>query len=223
MGSFSVKRSSQTGIHSKTSFYRSSANKFQYSKRSYFTVGGRKIVAKRCNRTCPSRRNKNRFLFNIFCSPKENGRLETNHKSETSEQVSKETAFQNGTSKQSHKPSTTKRLGNFNRSDRCLSTYTQPCKMQKIPTFYIQGKAYQFTCLCFGPTLAPRTLTKIVSVIAAHLRLQSVRLAVYLDDCFLINQLKKLLLMDKEKALNFLVRLGLMIRLEKSALVQVKE
>lgn len=92
-------------------------------------------------------------------------------------------------------------------------------RFRKYLRFCIQGKAYQFTCLCFGPTLAPRTFTKVVSVIAAHLRLQNVRLAVYLDDWFIINQLRKLLLLDKEKTLNLLVRLGLMIRLEKSALV----
>ena len=59
----------------------------------------------------------------------------------------------------------------------------------------------------------------MVSAIAAHLRLQNVCLAVYLDDWFVINQLRKLLLQDKEKVLNLLVRLGLVIKLEKSALV----
>ena len=46
-----------------------------------------------------------------FCSPKENSRLETNYKSKTSEQVSRKTIFQDGLSKQSHKPGTTRRLG----------------------------------------------------------------------------------------------------------------
>ena len=141
MGSFSVKRRSQTGIYSKTSFYRNSANKCQCSKRSYFTVGGRKIVAKGAIEPVPPGEMKTGFYSTFFCSPKENGRFETNHKSETSEQVSKETAFQNGLSKQSHKPSTTRRLGNFNRSGRCLSTYTHPCKIQKIPTFLYTRKS----------------------------------------------------------------------------------
>ena len=92
-------------------------------------------------------------------------------------------------------------------------------RFRKFLRFCVQGKAFQFTCLCFGPTLAPRVFTKMVSAIAAHLRLQNVRLAVYLDDWFVINQLRKLLLQDKEKVLNLLVRLGLVIKLEKSALV----
>ena len=59
----------------------------------------------------------------------------------------------------------------------------------------------------------------MVSAIAAHLRLQNVRLAVYLDIWFVINRLRTLLLQDKEKMLNLLVRLGLVIKLAKSALV----
>ena len=59
-------------------------------------------------------------------------------------------------------------------------------RFRKFLRFCVQGKAFQFTCLCFGPTLAPRVFTKMVSAIAAHLRLQNVRLAVYLDDWFVI-------------------------------------
>ena len=92
-------------------------------------------------------------------------------------------------------------------------------RFRKFLHFCIQGKAFQFTCLCFGSTLAPRVFTKMVSAIAAHLRLQNVRLAVFLDDWFVINQLRKLLLQDKEKVLNLLVRLALVIKLEISALV----
>ncbi len=46
------------------------------------------------------------------------------------------------------------------------------------------GQPYQFKALCFGPKSASRVFTKIVSVVAAHLRAQSIRLAVYLDDWF---------------------------------------
>ena len=84
--------------------------------------------------------------------------------------------------------------------------------------FCIKGKCYQFTCLCFGPTVAPRVFTKVVSVVAAHLRMQNIRLAVYLDDWFLVNLIRKLLLIDREKALNLLSKLGFLINLDKSAL-----
>ena len=89
---------------------------------------------------------------------------------------------------------------------------------KKFLRFCIQGKVYQFTCLCFGPAVAPRVFTKVVSVAAAHLRTLNLRLAVYLDDWFLVNQIKKLLYADKKTALNLLVDLGFMINLKKSAL-----
>lgn len=132
MGSFGNKGWSQVRIHSQTTLHRNSTYKCKCPKRSYFTVGGRKITAKRCNRTCPSRKYEDRFLFNIFSSPKENRRLETNHKLETSKQVSKEAAFQDGLFKQSYKPSTTGRLGNFNRSSRRLPSYSNSCEIQEI-------------------------------------------------------------------------------------------
>ena len=139
--SLSLKRRSQVRFYDKTSILRSKTYECQCTKGSHFTVGGRKIITKRCNRTCASSRNGNRFLLNIFRSPKENRRLEANHKSKTSEQVSKETAFQDGLSKQSHKSSTTRRLGNISRSSRCLPTHTNSYKVQKISPLLRTGKS----------------------------------------------------------------------------------
>ncbi|CAC5394844.1 unnamed protein product [Mytilus coruscus] len=45
----------------------------------------------------------------------------------------------------------------------------------KYLRFCIQGNMYQFVALCFGPSQAPRAFTKIVTVIASHLRNQNVR------------------------------------------------
>ena len=91
---------------------------------------------------------------------------------------------------------------------------------KKYLRFYIQGKAFQFTCLCFGPTVTPRSFTKVVAVIhvAAYLRVQNLRLAVYLDDWFLVNQIKTFLMADKEKSLSLLVKLGFLVNIEKSTL-----
>ena len=48
--------------------------------------------------------------------------------------------------------------------------------------------------------------------------MQNVRLAVYLDDWFLVNQLRNMLIASKKRALNLLVDLGFMINLKKSEL-----
>ena len=63
---------------------------------------------------------------------------------------------------------------------------------RKYLRFCVENQCYQFVhvALCFGPTSAPRVFTKIVYVVAAHLRLQNVRLASYLDDWLAVNQLR---------------------------------
>ena len=91
-------------------------------------------------------------------------------------------------------------------------------KHRKYLRFCIQGTVYQFKVLCFGPTSSPRIFTKIISVVAAHLRKQSIRMAVYLDDWFSVNQSKEILFHDQEKMVNLLDRLGFIINAEKSEL-----
>jgi hypothetical protein len=90
-----------------------------------------------------------------------------------------------------------------------------------VPLFpkHCQGRCYQWKTLCFGPTSAPRVFTKIVSVVAAILRAQSIRVAIYLDDWLVVNQNKQHLILDREKCLNLLVSLGFIINNQKSSLV----
>ena len=91
-------------------------------------------------------------------------------------------------------------------------------KHRKFLRFCTAGKCYQWKSLCFGPTSAPRVFTKIIAVVAAHLRAQNIRLASYLDDWLIVNQIKHLLFQDREKCLNLLTSLGFIINKEKSNL-----
>ena len=75
-------------------------------------------------------------------------------------------------------------------------------KHRKFLRFCVNKKCYQFKALCFGPTSAPRVFTKIVAVVAEHLREQNVRQASYLDDWLALNQIRKYLLQDRAKCLN---------------------
>ena len=81
-------------------------------------------------------------------------------------------------------------------------------KHRKYLRFCIAGQCFQWKCLCFGPTSAPRVFTKIVAVVAAHLRAQNIHLASYLDDWLAVNQICRWLLQDREKCLNLLMSLG---------------
>lgn len=92
-------------------------------------------------------------------------------------------------------------------------------KHRKYLRFAFQGKCYQWKVMCFGPTVAPRVFTKIVSVVAAHLRTQNIRLAVYLDDWLCLNQIHQHLLKDQYVCLNLLIKLGFLVNLEKSNLI----
>lgn len=85
--------------------------------------------------------------------------------------------------------------------------------------FSFQGKEYQFRVLNFGPTVAPRVFTKVTSVVAAHLRKQSIRLATYLDDWLVLNQIRDMLWKDRFIVLSLLFRLGFIVNKEKSNLI----
>ena len=58
----------------------------------------------------------------------------------------------------------------------------------------------------------------MVAVVAAHLRMQSIRLAVYLDDWLALNAIRQMLLRDRKRILELLSQLGFLINSEKSNL-----
>jgi len=89
-------------------------------------------------------------------------------------------------------------------------------KHRKFLRFCVNNQVYQFKTLCFGPTSAPRVFTKVVSVVASHLRKQHIRMAIYLDDWLGVNQVKQKLIRHREIMLNSLVRLGFLINVDNS-------
>ena len=85
---------------------------------------------------------------------------------------------------------------------------------RKYLRFCIKGKAYQYRVLAFGPKTSPRVFTKVVAVVAAHLRMQSIRLAVYLDDWLALNAILQMLLRDRKRILELLSQQGFLINSE---------
>ena len=55
-------------------------------------------------------------------------------------------------------------------------------KIRKFLRFMVNGQVYQFTCLPFGLATSPREFTKLLRPVVQLLRLQGIRLHVYLDD-----------------------------------------
>lgn len=78
---------------------------------------------------------------------------------------------------------------------------------------------YQFVALRFVPKSAPRTFTKVVVVVTAYLRRQSLRLAVYLDDWLGLKASRQRLLEELSKMIELLLELGFIINANKSLLV----
>ena len=60
-------------------------------------------------------------------------------------------------------------------------------RSQKFIRFQFQGRTYQFTCLPFGLTSAPRIFTKILKPVTGILRKMGIRIIVYLDDMRIMN------------------------------------
>ena len=94
---------------------------------------------------------------------------------------------------------------------------------RKYLRFCIKGKAYQYRVLAFGPKTSPRMFTKVAVVVAAHLRMQSIRLAVYLEDWLALNAIQQMLLRDRKRILELLSQLGFLINSEKSNLEQTQD
>ena len=64
---------------------------------------------------------------------------------------------------------------------------------------------------------------KIISVVAAYLRMQSIRLEIYLDDCLAMNVIWRILLQDPQRRLNVLSQLGFLINAENSQLMLTQD
>ena len=100
---------------------------------------------------------------------------------------------------------------------------TNDKKHRKYLRFCFQNQVYQFRALCFGPTVSPRLFTKVVVVVTAHLHRQSIRLASYLDDWLAVNQLRRMLLQNRDVILNLLFHLEFIVNKDKSVLLPYPE
>ena len=81
------------------------------------------------------------------------------------------------------------RLGDFMcKLDLKDAYFTIPlhARSQKFTRLQFKGKTYQFTCLPFGLTSAPRICTEVLKPIAGILGKMGTWIIVYLDDMLII-------------------------------------
>ena len=90
---------------------------------------------------------------------------------------------------------------------------------QKFVRFSWEGTLYEFACLPFGLSIAPRVFTKIMKPVVALLRQLGIRLIIYLDDLLIMAQSKEMLNCHASTTLHLLENLGFMINYLKSVLI----
>ena len=138
-------------------------------------------------------------------------------------QYLKNSTFQDGYSEDCSKSSQERTLGNINGLERCLFPHVNSPKTQEISSFLHSGQSISVPSTGFWSKNLARVFTKIVAVAAAHLRMQIIRLAVYLDDWLALNARRRFLLKNREVILSFLSRLGYLINKKKSNLVPTQD
>ena len=90
---------------------------------------------------------------------------------------------------------------------------------RKLLRFEWQGQLYQFQCLPFGLTSAPRVFTKLIKPVMAVLRQRWVRCMIFIDDIILLSQSKEELSQITQVLVEFLTSLGFLVNKEKSVLI----
>ena len=95
--------------------------------------------------------------------------------------------------------------------------YTVPVHQEhrRYLCFRYQGTLYEFCCLPFGLSSAPRAFTKLLKPVATLLRSVGIRIVIYLDDILLLHQDQEELGKIFDKVLELLQNLGLTIKQEK--------
>ena len=89
---------------------------------------------------------------------------------------------------------------------------------QRYLSFTWNHQVFKFTCLPFGLSSAPRTFTKVMRPVVAHLRSLGIRLVVYLDDMLFLAQSREELVRWRSIILDLFENLGFLINYPKSVL-----
>lgn len=89
---------------------------------------------------------------------------------------------------------------------------------RKYLRFPWRKKVYEFQCLPFGLSSAPRVFTKLLKPVLAHLRQQGIRLIMYLDDMLVMAQSRTALEKQLIQIISLLETLGFVVNREKSQL-----
>jgi len=91
--------------------------------------------------------------------------------------------------------------------------------VRKFFRFLYNGQTFEFTCLPFGLSTAPRIFTKVMKPVVQYLRSRGYRNAIYLDDLLCMDSEKTSCDIKLNETVQFLESLGFLINQKKSMLV----
>jgi len=89
---------------------------------------------------------------------------------------------------------------------------------RKYLRFVWADQMYEFQCLPFGLSSAPRVFTKLLRPVVGHLRRQGIRLVIFLDDMLVLAQSKEDLETQMDQIIQLFSLLGFSINHDKSQL-----
>nr|CAH0112881.1 unnamed protein product [Daphnia galeata] len=91
---------------------------------------------------------------------------------------------------------------------------------QPFLCFRWRSICYQFTCLAFRFSPAPRLFTKLLKPVVGALRRAGIRLVIYVDDIIFMNESREGVISDVSTAIDLLITsLGFLVNWEKSVLL----
>ena len=92
---------------------------------------------------------------------------------------------------------------------------------RKYLRFLWRNTRYEFTCLPFGYSVAPRVFTKVLKPVIAHLRLNGLKIVIFLDEILLVATSVPECLHQLGLLRSLLEELGFVVNEHKSQLVRL--
>ena len=86
---------------------------------------------------------------------------------------------------------------------------------RKYLRFVYQNRVYEFQCLPFGLSSAPRAFTETLKPVLAVLCSLGIRIVIYIDDMLLLHQQSKVLQRMFALVVSFLEKLGFLVKIGK--------
>ena len=140
----------------------------------------------------------------------------------SSEQFPSSSTLQDGGDSCGEGPPTTGGLADKDRLEGRILCHPHASSRLEVSKILVAKESFQFTCLPFSLSSAPRVFTKVLRPIIAFLRRKGVRCVIYIDDILLMHQDKDKLAEITASAVRLLESLGFLVNYIKSVLTPIQ-